>query len=90
MCVRVSNRGPGIAEDSLAKVLLPFYRVEASHNRHTVGVGLCLASANDIVRRRGGNLEMHNRAVGGLQAELSFTRSHSLAPLTKAVVLSTH
>jgi signal transduction histidine kinase len=70
--VWVSDRGPGISEDALTQVLLPFFRVDASRNRHTGGVGLGLATAHDIARHHGGTVELRNRDGGGLQAELRF------------------
>jgi protein-histidine pros-kinase len=70
--VSVGDRGPGIPEESLSQVLLPFFRLENSRNRHTGGVGLGLATAQDIARRHGGTLVLSNRAGGGLQAELRF------------------
>ena len=75
VCVRISDRGPGIPEEALSKVLLPFYRVEASRNRHTGGVGLGLASAHDIAKRHGGSLVLRNRKGGGLLAEVCFPAS---------------
>ena len=72
--VTVLDRGPGIPEAELSKVLQPFYRVEASRNRNTGGVGLGLASASDIARQHGGSVSLHNRPGGGLQAELRLPR----------------
>lgn len=72
LSLSVCDRGPGIPAEALDKVLLPFYRVEASRNRHTGGVGLGLSTANDIARRHGGSLTLTNRVGGGLQAELVF------------------
>lgn len=68
--VTVRDRGPGIPEDELEKVLEPFYRVESSRNRNTGGVGLGLASASDIARLHGGRLQLRNRSGGGLEATL--------------------
>jgi protein-histidine pros-kinase len=70
--ITVCDNGPGIPEAELGQVLLPFYRVEASRNRDTGGVGLGLAIAHDIVRRHGASLVLSNRAGCGLQAELRF------------------
>ncbi len=74
VCVVVLDRGPGIPEAELTEVLQPFYRVEASRNRNTGGVGLGLASANDVARQHSGSLQLSNRAGGGLQAELRLPR----------------
>jgi len=72
--VTVLDRGPGIPEAELVKVLQPFYRVEASRNRNSGGVGLGLATASDIARQHGGSVELSNRPGGGLQAELVLPR----------------
>lgn len=72
--VAVLDRGPGIPEAELSKVLQPFYRVEASRNRNSGGVGLGLATASDIARLHGGSLQLRNRPGGGLQAELLLPR----------------
>jgi signal transduction histidine kinase len=63
--VLVRDRGPGIPEGELTKVLQPFYRVESSRNRHTGGVGLGLAAAHDIARQHGGSLLLRNLPHGG-------------------------
>ncbi len=70
--VLVCDKGPGIPDDCLTKVLQPFVRLESSRNRHTGGVGLGLAAANDIARKHGGSLSLRNRVSGGLCAELIF------------------
>jgi signal transduction histidine kinase len=72
--VSVSDRGPGIPNDSLEKVLLPFMRLDASRNRNSGGVGLGLAAVADIVRRNGWRIELSNRQGGGLQAILLFPK----------------
>jgi signal transduction histidine kinase len=72
--ITVRDRGPGIAPDELERVLLPFYRVDASRNRNSGGVGLGLATASDIARQHGGQLVLRNREGGGLQVELRLPR----------------
>jgi signal transduction histidine kinase len=68
LCITVSDRGPGIPEESLEDVLQPFYRLEASRNRDTGGAGLGLAIATQLMRSIGGNLSLSNREGGGLVA----------------------
>lgn len=70
VCVAVSDTGPGLPPDELQRVLAPFYRVEASRNRHTGGVGLGLSIAHDIATRHGGRLTLHNAQPHGLIATL--------------------
>jgi len=68
--VKVMDRGPGIAEEELAQVMQPFYRVENSRNRSTGGTGLGLAIAQQLALAIGGSLTLSNREGGGLCAEL--------------------
>ena len=72
--IEVRDRGPGIAEAELDKVLAPFYRLDGSRNRQHGGVGLGLAIAHDIARRQGGTLVLRNGADGGLVASLTLPR----------------
>ncbi|MBV4509195.1 HAMP domain-containing histidine kinase [Pseudomonas sp. SWRI22] len=70
LSVTVMDRGPGIAEEELARVIEPFYRVENSRNRSTGGTGLGLAIAQQLTQALGGTLTLRNREGGGLCAEL--------------------
>ena len=70
LSVKVMDRGPGIAEEQLAQVMQPFYRVENSRNRSTGGTGLGLAIAQQLALAIGGSLTLSNREGGGLCAEL--------------------
>ena len=70
LSVKVMDRGPGIAEEELAHVMEPFYRVENSRNRSTGGTGLGLAIAQQLALALGGSLTLSNREGGGLCAEL--------------------
>ena len=68
--ITVSDRGPGIPDEHLKSVFLPFYRVEASRNRETGGTGLGLAIAQQLVSALRGTLTLANRDGGGLEARL--------------------
>jgi len=70
LSIKVMDRGPGIAEEELAQVMEPFYRVENSRNRSTGGTGLGLAIAQQLALALGGSLTLSNREGGGLCAEL--------------------
>jgi len=72
--IRVADEGPGIPDDLLEQVFEPFYRLEASRNRATGGSGLGLGIARDIARAMGGELSLHNRPEGGLEARLVWPR----------------
>jgi signal transduction histidine kinase len=70
--ITVSDRGPGIPEEHLKSVFLPFYRIEASRNRETGGTGLGLAIAQQLASALRGTLTLANRDGGGLEARLEF------------------
>jgi signal transduction histidine kinase len=72
--IAVEDEGPGIPEQELARVLQPFYRVEASRSPETGGIGLGLAITLSIVEAHGGALKLANRAAGGLRASLILPR----------------
>ncbi|CAG9168908.1 HAMP domain-containing sensor histidine kinase [Cupriavidus respiraculi] len=69
--IAVRDRGPGIPEAELARVMEPFYRVENSRNRSTGGTGLGLSIAQQLANALGGTLALSNREGGGLEARLS-------------------
>jgi signal transduction histidine kinase len=70
--ITVSDRGPGIPDEHLKSVFLPFYRIEASRNRETGGTGLGLAIAQQLASALRGTLTLANRDGGGLEARLRF------------------
>ncbi|MNF09865.1 Sensor protein RstB [compost metagenome] len=70
--MQVLDNGPGIAEEELAEVFKPFYRVESSRNRSTGGTGLGLAIAQQLSQALGARLTLRNRESGGLCAQLEF------------------
>jgi len=64
-CVfEVTDEGPGIDEDELARVLEPFYQVDGSATRLHEGVGLGLAFAQRVARGMGGALEIESPPQG--------------------------
>jgi signal transduction histidine kinase len=71
--ITVSDRGPGIPDEHLKSVFLPFYRIEASRNRETGGTGLGLAIAQQLAGALRGTLTLANRNGGGLEARLEFS-----------------
>lgn len=73
--VMVIDHGPGIPEEMLPQVFLPYFRVEKSRNRNTGGVGLGLTVAQAIVHAHGGTIVLANRQVGGLEVLVSLPLS---------------
>lgn len=66
--IHIDDDGPGIPPEDLQRVFSPFERLEASRSRDTGGHGLGLTIARDILRAQGGEVELTNRAEGGLRA----------------------
>ena len=59
----IEDNGKGLAEEVAAKAFLPFYST-----KNTVGTGLGLHTAQLIVERMGGSIELQNRPEGGARA----------------------
>jgi len=61
----LEDRGIGIAEDDLAHVFTPFFRVDRSRTRGTGGVGLGLTLARRVVEAHGGTIEVESAPGAG-------------------------
>lgn len=70
--VRVTDNGPGIPEEKLARVLEPFSQIDNRFDRESGGTGLGLALADGLVRLHGGEIVLKNNPGGGLTATLYF------------------
>ena len=75
--ILVEDRGRGIPEDQLQRVMEPFYRVDPSRSRSTGGSGLGLHIARTLLQGQGATLQLSNRPGGGLRAEI---RLQAVAP----------
>lgn len=78
----IDDDGPGIAEQELENIFMPFYRLEKSRNSQTGGAGLGLTLARAIAEKHRGTVTLHNRydAVGdiiGLRAAFTFPRKQA-------------
>ncbi|MBX5105191.1 HAMP domain-containing protein [Rhizobium lentis] len=60
----VEDRGPGIPEEMREKVFAPFFRLEASRNKQTGGIGLGLAIARAVARQHGGDIVFISKNIG--------------------------
>ena len=65
----VEDGGPGLPEEELEKVFLPFYRSDQSRNLNKPGIGLGLAVSRSIARAHGGDVRLAN-GEQGLRAQL--------------------
>lgn len=68
--IGVLDRGPGIPADQLEAVFAPFHRLESSRSPVTGGSGLGLAIVRQLAELYGWEIELCNRAGGGLAAQL--------------------
>ncbi|MBM6550554.1 ATP-binding protein [Marinomonas ostreistagni] len=68
LCISICDNGPGIPDTKLNQVFEPYTRL-SSHNR-SGSMGLGLSIARNIARAHGGEVSLHNRAEGGLEARL--------------------
>lgn len=69
--LRVSDNGPGVAEEKLSLILNPFYRAVDSRRSSSSGFGIGLAIADRVARLHSGQITAKNRAGGGLVVEMS-------------------
>jgi two-component system, OmpR family, phosphate regulon sensor histidine kinase PhoR len=63
--ISVSDEGPGIPDEDLARVFERFYRVDKSRARDPGGTGLGLAIVKHLVELHGGTVRVENRPEGG-------------------------
>ena len=63
--VRVSDCGPGIAEDAQRRLFQRFHQVDASDSRSKSGTGLGLAICRNIVALHGGDIGVESRKGEG-------------------------
>jgi two-component system sensor histidine kinase CpxA len=62
--VTVRDHGPGVPEEALARIFTPFYRVDASRDSSTGGVGLGLAIASRAILLHQGRISAANAGPG--------------------------
>ena len=78
--IQVVDSGPGVPEEALDKLFLPFYRIDDSRGRQTGGVGLGLAITERAVRLHGGSVKAQNRPEGGLLVEIRLPQAKQEIP----------
>ncbi len=76
--IRVRDYGPGVPEESLARIFDAFYRVDSDRNRASGGVGLGLAIAHRSINLHKGKLQAAN-AHPGLLVTIGLPLSHAVA-----------
>lgn len=72
----IRDYGPGIPENLLENIFLPFYRVSDSRTSATGGTGLGLAIVAQIIRQHHGEVRASLPAGGGLQVNVTLAPSY--------------
>ncbi len=70
--VTVSDTGPGVPADALARLGEPFGRIDPSRDRATGGAGLGLAIVRALAAQCGATVHFANRPAGGFAATIKF------------------
>jgi two-component system osmolarity sensor histidine kinase EnvZ len=68
--ILIDDDGPGIPSGLREDVFKPFFRLDASRNSSTGGVGLGLTIARDVVRAHGGDIWLEDAPLGGLRVRI--------------------
>lgn len=76
--IGVADNGPGIPNQDLPKIFLPFYTTKAD------GTGLGLAVVQKVALQHGGSIEARNRHGGGAEFLLWLPLRHEPAPSAMA------
>jgi two-component system phosphate regulon sensor histidine kinase PhoR len=74
VAISVSDEGPGIPDDELARVFERFYRVDKSRARDPGGTGLGLAIVRHLVELHSGSVRVENRPSGGAKFTMTLPR----------------
>jgi len=68
--ISIADSGPGIPEESIAKIFDPFFRPDVSRSRETGGAGLGLAIVKTCVELCEGSVACRNRQPAGLEVSV--------------------
>jgi signal transduction histidine kinase/ActR/RegA family two-component response regulator len=85
----VQDNGPGVPQDAVENIFLPFYTTKTK--REAAGLGLKICS--DVVADHGGHIEVHERPEGGASFHVLLPRVDDLgapAPAASAVSAPNH
>ncbi|MEO5329013.1 MAG: ATP-binding protein [Magnetococcus sp. THC-1_WYH] len=83
----VSDQGPGVPEEDLHRIFLPFYRVESSRMKCYGGFGLGLAIAARVAKEHGGSIAARNRSEGGLEVTITLPLESNTAVDNEDILL---
>ena len=72
--ISFEDDGCGVEEKQLPRLFERFYRVDKGRSRQMGGTGLGLAIVKHAVQFHGGNINVTNRAGGGLKFEFTIKK----------------
>lgn len=72
--ITIEDDGPGIADEHLEQVFVPFFRVDASRSKGAGGFGLGLTIAQAVIQGHGGDVQIKNGAERGLVVRVSLPK----------------
>ncbi len=67
----IDDNGPGIPESKRKEVFKAFYRLDASRNQETGGVGLGMTITRDIILSHGGDIILSKSPMKGLRVTIT-------------------
>ena len=70
----IDDDGPGVPQQELDQIFMPFYRADRARTPGKGGVGLGLSIAQAIIHGHGGTIRSQNRPKGGLRVRVSLPR----------------
>ena len=73
--LKVTDTGPGIAEEHLPRLFERFYRVDRARSRESGGTGLGLALVKHVVERSGGSVTVASTLGEGTTFTLMLPRA---------------
>ena len=68
--IEISDDGPGVEPQNLARLCEPFFRQSDARDRTSGGTGLGLAIAKNAIAAHAGHLTLHNQTQGGLSVHI--------------------
>ena len=77
LAISVTDNGPGVAADEIARLFEPFYRPDRSRSRDTGGSGLGLAIVRTAIEACGGETTASLPAGGGFSVTIRLAKASS-------------